>query len=47
MSIRLVMVAPARLLGGDPGSDMSEDEHGRIYVLFPAEGAVGTLVLRY
>lgn len=35
------------LLGGEPGPDIAEDEHGRIYVLFPADGAVRTLVLRY
>lgn len=39
--------ALVELLGGEPGPDIAEDEHGRIYFLFPAEGAVRTLVLRY
>lgn len=38
-----------RLLGGDPGPPIREDEHDRLYVLVPggAGGAGGTVVLRY
>lgn len=35
------------LLGGEAGPPIDEDEHGRIYVLVPADGEVRTLVLRY
>lgn len=35
------------LLGGDPGPPISEDEHGRIYVLVPGTDGMVTLVLHY
>lgn len=39
--------ALVELLGGDPGPPIAEDEHGRIYVLVPAEEGFRTLALRY
>jgi len=36
-----------RLLGGDAGAAIHEDEHDRLYILFIEDGDVRTVLLRY